>query len=89
MAKKKPSTVNTVSYTHLDVYKRQAQGMSSSLIYFLVVRIKDQFVWWILVILIYLINILLAVLIAEGLKKIDTFGWKILEYLRKKTASIT
>jgi hypothetical protein len=30
---------------------------------------------------------MLAVLIAEGLKKVDVFGWKVLEFLRKKTAS--
>ena len=41
-----------------------------------------------LMIIIYLINILLAVIIAEGLKKIDAFGWKTLEFLRKKTASM-
>ena len=64
-----------------------AQGMSSSLVYFLVVPLKEHMQWWLLMILIYLINILLAVLIAEGLKKVDAFGWKILEILRKKTAS--
>lgn len=65
-----------------------AQGISSSLIYFLVVQIKDELPWGILLILIYAINILLAVVIAEGLKKVDAFGWKILEFLRKKTASV-
>ena len=65
-----------------------AQGMSSSLIYFLVVLLKDQFSWYILMIFIYIFNILLAVVIAVGLKKVDAFGWKILEFLRKKTASI-
>lgn len=64
-----------------------AQGISSSLVYFIVVGLKDKMQWWILMIIIYLINILLAVIIAEGLKKIDAFGWKILEFLRKKTAS--
>ena len=65
-----------------------AQGMSSSLVYFIVVGLKDKMQWWILMIIIYLINILLAVIIAEGLKKIDAFGWKTLEFLRKKTASM-
>lgn len=65
-----------------------AQGMSSSLVYFIVVNVKDSFNWFVLMIGIYLINILLAVVIAEGLKKLDSFGWKILEYLRKKTASV-
>lgn len=65
-----------------------AQGISSSLVYFLVVGLKDRFQWWILMIIIYLINIFLAVAIAKLLMKIDALGWKILEFLRKKTASI-
>lgn len=64
-----------------------AQGMSSSLVYFLVVPLEEKMPWWILMILIYAINIGLAVVIAECLKKLDAFGWKILEILRKKTAS--
>lgn len=63
-----------------------AQGMSSSLVYFLVVPLKEKFSWGILMLIVYLINILLAVLLAESLKKVDTFGWKILAYLRQKTA---
>lgn len=65
-----------------------AQGMSSSLVYFIVVLLKDSLPWGILLILIFAINILLAVTIAEGLKKVDAFGWRILEFLRKKTASV-
>lgn len=64
-----------------------AQGMSSSLVYFLVVPLQDSMSWWVLMILIYLINIVLAFVIAVGLKKIDAFGWNFLELLRKKTAS--
>lgn len=64
-----------------------AQGISSSLAYFLVVPLKENMPWWILMILIYLINIILAFIIAAGLKKADTLGWKILEFLRRKTAS--
>lgn len=64
-----------------------AQGMSSSLVYFLVVPLQDSMPWWVLMILIYLINIVLAFVIAVGLKKIDAFGWNFLEFLRKKTAS--
>ncbi|MCW4451785.1 acyltransferase [Kaistella sp. BT6-1-3] len=64
-----------------------AQGMSSSLVYFLVVPLQDSMPWWVLMILIYLINIVLAFVIAVGLKKIDAFGWNFLELLRKKTAS--
>ncbi|MBW8358818.1 MAG: acyltransferase [Weeksellaceae bacterium] len=64
-----------------------AQGISSSLVYFAVAGLKDKMQWWVLMILIYLLNVMLAVLIAEGLKKVDVFGWKVLEFLRKKTAS--
>lgn len=64
-----------------------AQGISSSLVYFLVVPLKENMPWWILMVLIYIINIILAFIISTGLKKVDNFGWNILEYLRKKTAS--
>ncbi|MBB4807284.1 hypothetical protein HNP38_002588 [Chryseobacterium defluvii] len=64
-----------------------AQGISSSLVYFLVIPLKEKMAWWLLMIFIYIINIILAYIIAEGLKKVDNSGWKILEYLRKKTAS--
>lgn len=64
-----------------------AQGISSSLVYFAVAGLKDKMQWWVLMMLIYLLNVMLAVLIAEGLKKVDVFGWKVLEFLRKKTAS--
>jgi hypothetical protein len=62
--------------------------MSSSLVYFLVVEIKDTMPWWILMILIYIINIVLAFLLAKALKYIDSVGWEILELVRKKTASV-
>jgi hypothetical protein len=64
-----------------------AQGISSSLVYFLVVPLKEKMSWWILMILIYIINIILAFIISGVLKKIDTLGWKILEFLRIKTAA--
>lgn len=64
-----------------------AQGMSSSLVYFLVVPLKEKMHWGVLMVIIFIINIILAVIIAEGLKRIDDFGWKILQNLRKKTAS--
>lgn len=64
-----------------------AQGISSSLVYFLVVPFKENMPWWILMVLIYAINIILAFIISTGLKKVDSFGWCILEFLRKKTAS--
>lgn len=62
------------------------QGISSSLVYFLVVLLKGNIPWWILMILIYVINIILAFGISAGLKKVDQTGWKILEFLRRKTA---
>lgn len=61
------------------------QGISSSLIYFLVVPLKDSINHWVLLIMIFIINIILAAVIAELLKKLDQWGWKILEYLRAKT----
>jgi fucose 4-O-acetylase-like acetyltransferase len=64
-----------------------AQGMSSSIIYFLVEPLKDNFTWWVLMVMMYIINAILAISIAEVLKKINSTGWKILEYLREKTAS--
>lgn len=66
-----------------------AQGMSSSLVYFIVVPLKEKLIWWVLMILIFCINLILAIIIAEGAKKLDDFGWKVLELLRKKTASAT
>ena len=64
-----------------------AQGMSSSLVYFLVVPMKDLMPWYLLVLIIYPVNIPLAVVISKGLKKVDDLGWKVLEFLRAKTAS--
>lgn len=64
-----------------------AQGMSSSLVYFIVVPLQDSMSWWTLLILIYAINVLLALVIAVGLKRLDAFAWKMLEILRKKTVS--
>jgi len=63
-----------------------AQGISSSLVYFLVAPLKDSMPWWILMILIYIINIILAFVISGGLKKVDGWGWKVLQFLRIKTA---
>lgn len=64
-----------------------AQGMSSSLIYFIVVNLKEKMHWAILMVLMYIVNIFLAIAIAEILKKIDAYGWNILSFLRQKTAS--
>ena len=65
-----------------------AQGISSSLVYFPVVALEEKMPWWILMILVFILNILLAVVIAKLLQKFDAFAWKILEKIREKTASI-
>jgi hypothetical protein len=48
---------------------------------------KDSLPWYLLVLIIYPFNILLAFLISN-LKKVDDLGWKVLEFLRAKTAEI-
>lgn len=63
-----------------------AQGMSSSLVYFIVTSFKDAMPWWVLMLVIYPINIVLAYFIAKGLKKIDDLGWKVLYFLKEKSA---
>lgn len=64
-----------------------AQGISSSLIYFMVIPLKDKMAWYILLPIIFIINLAMAIGLAEILKKIDELGWKFLEYIRRKTAS--
>lgn len=81
----KPNFINYIGKNAIFYYF--AQGISSSLIYFLVAPLKDSMNWVLLLILIFIINIALAIVIAEGLKKVDSLGWRILERLRKKTAS--
>ena len=39
-------------------------------------------------VLIYVLNVALAIVFAEILKKIDDYGWKVLEFLRKKLRKI-
>jgi len=39
-----------------------------------------------LMVIVYVLNVILAILFAEVLKKVDDYGWKVLEFLRKKTA---
>ena len=63
-----------------------AQGMSSSVVYFLVATLKESVNTWVLMVLIYVLNVALAIVFAEILKKIDDYGWKVLEFLRKRTA---
>jgi hypothetical protein len=61
--------------------------MSSSVVYFIVAALKESFNTWVLMVMIYVLNVGLAIVFAEGLKKIDAYGWKILEFLRRKTVS--
>lgn len=63
-----------------------AQGISSSLIYFLVVPLFEKMEWYVLLPIIFIINVVLAYLFAGVLKKFDDWAWKFLEFLRKKTA---
>ncbi len=62
-----------------------AQGISSSLIYFLVVPLEESMHWSLLLIFIFIVNVFLAFIIVKLLMKVDTIGWKVLEYVRKKT----
>ena len=64
-----------------------AQGISSTLIYFFVNPLYEKMHWSILLILAFVLNVIMATIIAKGLKKVDAFGWKILEFLREKTAA--
>ena len=61
-----------------------AQGISSSLVYFFIPVFRENLHWFALMILIYVLNVLLAVIIAKFLKKIDEQGWKILNLLAEK-----
>ena len=61
-----------------------AQGISSSLVYFFIPVFRENLHWFALMILIYVLNVLLAVIIAKFLKKIDEQGWKILNLLAGK-----
>lgn len=65
-----------------------AQGISSSLVYFIVISLEDKLHWGVLLILIYIVNIILAILIAKILKTLDQWGWKLLSTLRNKTQSL-
>lgn len=62
-----------------------SQGISSSLIYFMVMPLIDNMHWTLLMLFIFIVNVVLAITIAEILKIIDTFGWKFLYFLKRKT----
>ena len=63
-----------------------AQGISSSLIYFMVVPLKEILPWPVLLILAFVVNALLAYLIALLLKRYDSWGWSVLYRIKKATA---
>ena len=81
----KPNFINYIGTNAIFYYF--GQGISSSLIYFLVIPLKGQMSWWLILPMIFLANVLLAVVIAELVKKLDAVSWRILEFLRKKTSS--
>ncbi|MHA6726538.1 acyltransferase family protein [Chryseobacterium sp. A301] len=66
-----------------------AQGISSSLIYFVVVPFQNQFPWGVFLILIFLLNATLAFGLAVVLKKVDALGWDALRFLKEKTTPKT
>lgn len=78
----KPNFITSIGTNAIFYYF--AQGMSSSLVYFIVIPLKDSITWYVLMILIYVINILLAIIIVQFLQKVDQFGWRFLEFLREK-----
>lgn len=63
-----------------------AQGISSTIIYFIVTPLKDSIHWVALLLIAFVINVILAIIIAEALKKFDSWGWKALYYLKAKAA---
>lgn len=63
-----------------------AQGISSSLVYFIVSPLKENVNWVILIFGIYITNIVMAFGIAKILQKTDKLGWDILSFMKRKTA---
>ena len=59
-----------------------AQGLSSSAIYHWVEKFHEQIEWYFLMPVMFIVNIVLAVIIAEIIKKIDAGGWWILHRIR-------
>ncbi len=64
-----------------------AQGISSSLVYLVVAPLKETPYKVALMITVFLLNILLAIIIATLLKRYDTWGWNMLYQLRSKLLS--
>lgn len=62
-----------------------AQGISSTLIYFLVVPLKDSMHWILLLMMAFGANLVLVHLIAFAVQWIDDQGWRVLKFLQKNT----
>lgn len=83
----KIETSNLVTYIGKNaIFYYFAQGITSSLLYFMVVALQDKIEWYVILPLVFVINLLAAIVLAAALKKIDEEAWKILEFVRKKTA---
>jgi hypothetical protein len=66
-----------------------AQGLSSSIVYFVVVALQEKTPWYLLMVFIFILNVILAVILAKFLKKMDAIGWNILNKLRDLTTRKT
>lgn len=62
-----------------------AQGISSSLVYFIIPYFKGNMHWSLLLIIIFIINVILAFFLVKFLREMDNLGWKILQFLKCKT----
>jgi hypothetical protein len=80
----KPNFITNIGTNAIFFYF--AQGLSSSLIYFAVVALKDQMPWYILMVLMFVLNIAIAVQLAKLVKKLDDWGWKFLYKLKNWSA---
>lgn len=80
----KPNLITNIGTNAIFFYF--AQGLSSSLIYFAVVALKDQMPWYILMVLMFVLNIAIAVQLAKLVKKLDDWGWKFLYKLKNWSA---
>jgi uncharacterized membrane protein len=65
------------------------QGLSSSIVYFVVVALQEKTPWYLLMVFIFILNVILAVILAKFLKKMDAIGWNILNKLRDLTTRKT
>lgn len=66
-----------------------SQGISSTLIYFLVDWLRFSITWYVLLPIAFAVNIALAVVLAIALKKYDAWGWNVLEKVRRKMIKLS